>query len=126
MSRRFLHFRFSSQNRKARVRAKDRIFSRSSTTCPLPAEDDAPFPSNPQTTEALIAALSGVKPMTALDLPLSTPEEKQAGVTAANRRRRNTVAGSEGTVSAPLTPSVTKTEEPMTGGPVRRTTRRRK
>ena len=123
---RFLHFRFSSQNRKTRVRPKDRIFSRSSVTCPLPGEEDAPFQTPPQTVEALVAALSGSREMTSIDMPLNLPEEKPVAAATAGRRRRNTVTGSEGTITAPLTPRAVKADEPMTGGPAKRVTRRRK
>ncbi len=37
---RFLHYRFSSQNRRARVRTKDRLFSRSSVTAPVPDDEE--------------------------------------------------------------------------------------
>jgi hypothetical protein len=124
---RFLHFRFSSQNRKVRVRARDRIFSRSSTSCPLPPEEDMPFQSNSQAQETLLAALTGAKPMTSMDLNLNEKEEKQLQpVQPTGRRRRATVAGSDGTITAPLTPSAVKTEEAETGGPLKRSTRRRK
>jgi len=109
------------------VRARDRIFSRSSTSCPLPPEDDMPFQSNPQVLEAMSHALTGVRPMTSLDLPLSVPDEKQlSNSQLGGRRRRNTIAGSEGTITAPITPSAVKADEPMTAGPAKRSTRRRK
>lgn len=122
----FLHYRFSSLNRKTRVRPKDRIFSRSSTSCPLPVEEEAPFQTPPQALEALTAALSGAKPMTSMDAPVVAPEEKVISAQAVGRRRRNTVAGSEGTMTAPLTPSIVKAEEPLSVGPLKRSTRRKK
>lgn len=72
-------------------------------------------------------ALTGVRPMTSLYLPLNVPDEKQVVANQlGGRRRRNTVAGSEGNITAPITPSATKAEKPTTGGPVKRSTRRRK
>ena len=87
-----------------------------------------PFQSNPQVLEAMTHALTGVRPMSSLDLPLNVPDEKQvaANQLGGGRRRRNTVAGSEGCITAPITPSATKADEPMTGGPIKRSTRRRK
>ena len=123
----FLHFRFSSQNRKTRVRARDRIFSRSSVTCPLPDEEDTPFATPPQALDALMAALSGKREMKATDMPVTPPDDKQ--LVSANpvmKRRRNTVAGSEPALTAPPTPALTKAEEPQTVGPAKRSTRRRK
>jgi len=123
----FLHYRFNSQGRKTRVRGKDRIFSRSSVTCPLPDEDDPPFQTPPSALEALKAAISGAKQMSPLDLPVNLPDEKLVATQQGTRRRRNTTAGSEGTITAPLTPDVMKTEDlPQTGGNSKRTSRRRR
>ena len=89
-------------------------------------EEEAPFQTPVQALEALTAALSGARPMTSMDAPLVAPEEKALLPPPAGRRRRNTVTGSEGTITAPLTPSLTKADEPMTGGPLKRSTRRKK
>ena len=95
-------------------------------TCPLPDEDDAPFATPPQAIEALMAALMGTKEMKATDMPVNPPDEKQITSNTVMKRRRNTVAGSEGTVTAPLTPSAIKAEEPKSVGPAKRATRRRR
>lgn len=76
--------------------------------------------------EALTAALSGAKPMTSMDAPVVAPEEKVISAQAVGRRRRNTIAGSEGVVTAPLTPNAVKVEEPLSVGPLKRSTRRKK
>lgn len=123
----FLHFRFSSQNRKTRVRCRDRIFSRSSVTCPLPDEEDAPFQTPSSAIEALTAALSGTKLLSSSDIPMNLPDDKTLVAPPIARRRRNTVAGSEGTVTAPLTPVAVKVEEvPQTVGTAKRTSSRRR
>ena len=123
----FLHFRFSSQNRKARVRCRDRVFSRSSVTCPLPEEDDAPFQTPQTSLEALTSALSGLKQPSFAAMQLSSPDEKAPISNPVARRRRNTLAGSEGTVTAPLTPNAVKNEEaPQTAGVAKRSSARRR
>jgi hypothetical protein len=66
--------------------------------------------------------------MKVTDMPVNPPDEKQLlAVNPTLKRRRNTVAGSEGSLTAPLTPAVTKPEESSsTVGPSKRSTRRRR
>ena len=96
-------------------------------TCPLPEEEDAPFATPPQTLEVLTAALSGIKEMKATDIPLSPPDEKMLAGNTTLKKRRSAAGGGEGeVVTAPMTPTVTKAEEPSTGGPAKRASRRRR
>lgn len=126
---RFLHFRFSAQNRKTRVRSKDRIFSRSSLTAPLPEEEEMPFQTQQRTMDAVIGMATGRTVITSVsDALLSPTSEDKLLPVPPTKRRRNTVAG--GIVETPpSTPaSVTKREDsaPASTGAAKRTSKRRK
>lgn len=109
------------------MRGKDRVFSRSSVTCPLQDDDETPFTTPPQALDALMAALSGKKEMRPTDMPVTPPDDKQLiSTNPILKRRRNTVPGSEAAATEPATPALTKAEEHQTAGPAKRSTRRRK
>ncbi len=121
----FLHFRFSSQNRKARVRARERLFSRSSMTAPLPGEEDLPFVTPFASLENLVSMIHAQFDGKPAKLIMS-PDEK---VHVPLRRRKASIDTTS--VSVPLTPSATVkastvTSDIASGPTTRRTSKRRR
>lgn len=89
-------------------------------------DDENPFTSAQPPVEQLLLASIGDPSAKVLSHPAGPSKEEK--LVSAPKRRRNTVTGSEGTVTAPLTPSTMKVEEPVQGvsGMAKRATRRRR
>ena len=126
----FLHFRFSSQNRKARVRARERVFSRSSVTAPLPEEEDVPFQTPLASLDNLVSMINAQFDGKPAKLIMSPDDKVHVPVpqSAPVRRRKSSMD----TTSLPLTPSAppvrtsTVSSEVASGPTTRRTSKRRR
>jgi hypothetical protein len=104
------------------VRPKDRIFSRSSVTAPLPEEEDAPFVTPLANLDNLVTMINAQfegKPV----IPLPSPSEEKSPVVAVPKRKRGSA---EGMISPPPTAEASVTNEAVNSGPARRTSKRRR
>ena len=127
----FLHFRFSSQNRKARVRARERLFSRSSMTAPLPGEEDLPFVTPFASLENLVSMIHAQFDGKPAKLIMSPDEKVHVPVPQSAPVRRRKASIDTTSVSVPLTPSATVkastvTSDIASGPTTRRTSKRRR
>jgi len=127
----FLHFRFSSQNRKARVRARERVFSRSSTSAPLPEEEDIPFQTPLASLDNLVSMINAQFDGKPAKLIMSPDDKVHVPVpqSAPTRRRKSSMDATS--ASVPLTPSApvrtsTVSSEVASGPTTRRTSKRRR
>ena len=127
----FLHFRFSSQNRKARVRARERLFSRSSVSAPLPEEEDVPFQTPLASLDNLVSMIHAQFEGKPAKVIMSPDEKVHVPVPQSAPARRRKVSMDVTSVSAPLTPSApartsTVPSEVASGPTTRRTSKRRR
>lgn len=127
----FLHFRFSSQNRKTRVRPRERVFSRSSMTAPLPEEDDIPFITPLANLENLVSMIHAQFDGKPAKLIMSPDDKVHVPVPQSAPVRRRKTSMDTTSVTVPLTPSAPVKTSAVSGdiasGPTtRRTSKRRR